>query len=965
MRMRTRILTVIGIVALLGGVAPVLAPPAHAGTACILKYSYSDRWEDNQNWGGACDSLDPTQRRLPRFDDDVIVNGGQFGRVLSSHVTVKSVTVETNGLSIRDGGDLIVTNGGGVTGAGLSVDGATAVFEIGGTFTLSMQSFTLTVSNGGRVDVNGELGFSNSVMSPPTLAYLTSGGTMHNYGTIAGIAGGGAITSGLINDGLVDVQGGRLEVAGAPGDVLTVAAGGTGGFNVGAAATLCFCGPRVLPPAGVTGAGRVETGVSTGNWNVGSPVIVPTGTTFSPAEFDSYGGDLRLDADASVSIARFARGTRSGTGTLTVLQRAWFGIPGYGGLLRGTGTTIIGPGAFGRFDGLLSNNNGTGYLAIDAGHTLKNYGTLQWLAADYPASIGVNGATLQNFGTMEIDNDSNAVYESTSGGIIGCCGGRLDNRGTIVRDQSSGSASLNIPTDQGGTVQVKTGTLHIGQWRSPTKGNEIIDPSATLVNDFTTFGSRTVTKTGGTMTGRRSATSQGVYAYDIVLDTDSANNTAATAEGALHVATDLTAKPGTTLRVSADPANALSGPMKVDGQATITGSTVDITVPSGYQLHDGDIIPVVHTNGPGTTLVGTFAKVTSPDVDPVQLEPRYSATDAWIVVKLAPRVVVQPTAPLGAPTVGSTLTALDPGTWEGAQPIAFTPQWERCILHFDRTVCTPIAGAATGSYTVQAADRGYRLRVVFTAVNSVGSASAAGALSPVIRVPGTTMATTGDVVVLEPDTKARAISIPITLDRPAPAAMSLTATLVAGSAQIPSDVRRHKPFTVRFGAGKTTAYVPVAVVGDRAIESTEELTLHLSNPSAGLVLAPQDSIIQILDDDSLLAPPTRVSIDDVAVTEGDQGDHVVRMTVVRSGPSGAPVSFDWSTTPLTMDSNRFIAASGHVTMPASKLVVNISVTLHSNTASDAIRQELQLDLTNVTGAAVGRGTGYVYVLDDD
>jgi len=79
-----------------------------------------------------------------------------------------------------------------------------------------------------------------------------------------------------------------------------------------------------------------------------------------------------------------------------------------------------------------------------------------------------------------------------------------------------------------------------------------------------------------------------------------------------------------------------------------------------------------------------------------------------------------------APTISgqarenSTLTAAN-GTWSN-NPTSFSYQWQRC--NADGTSCAAISGANKQTYTLDAADVDHRLRVVVTATNADGSASA-------------------------------------------------------------------------------------------------------------------------------------------------------------------------------------------------------------------------------------------------
>jgi hypothetical protein len=99
------------------------------------------------------------------------------------------------------------------------------------------------------------------------------------------------------------------------------------------------------------------------------------------------------------------------------------------------------------------------------------------------------------------------------------------------------------------------------------------------------------------------------------------------------------------------------------------------------------------------------------------------------VAPVAPANVAPPTIS-GIAREGATLTAAD-GTWTGTPQIAFTYAWQRCDANGAN--CTNIAGATNRTYTTVAADTGSRIRVVVTATNAAGNASAAS--SPGVGEP--------------------------------------------------------------------------------------------------------------------------------------------------------------------------------------------------------------------------------------
>jgi hypothetical protein len=82
----------------------------------------------------------------------------------------------------------------------------------------------------------------------------------------------------------------------------------------------------------------------------------------------------------------------------------------------------------------------------------------------------------------------------------------------------------------------------------------------------------------------------------------------------------------------------------------------------------------------------------------------------------------------GTAKEGQTLTASN-GTWSNA-PTAYAYQWRRCAS--DGTACGDITAATKQTYTVVAADIGRTLRVVVTASNADGKASATSNATDVV-----------------------------------------------------------------------------------------------------------------------------------------------------------------------------------------------------------------------------------------
>jgi hypothetical protein len=134
------------------------------------------------------------------------------------------------------------------------------------------------------------------------------------------------------------------------------------------------------------------------------------------------------------------------------------------------------------------------------------------------------------------------------------------------------------------------------------------------------------------------------------------------------------------------------------------------------------------------TLVGADAghtlrvRVTATNADgSASAQSAQTAVVAPLSSSAAPKNTAPPTIS-GTPKVGQALTA-SPGSWSG-NPTSFAYQWQDCNV--DAAVCTNIAGATGTTYGVRLSDLGFRLRVVVTAKNDKGSATATSAPTAVV-----------------------------------------------------------------------------------------------------------------------------------------------------------------------------------------------------------------------------------------
>ncbi len=214
----------------------------------------------------------------------------------------------------------------------------------------------------------------------------------------------------------------------------------------------------------------------------------------------------------------------------------------------------------------------------------------------------------------------------------------------------------------------------------------------------------------------------------------------------IEVTVTATNPAGTASAVSAPTPTILAAPTDIalpaiSGTAAV-GSTLTVSNgtwtnnPTGYRYTWSDCDP---SGAVCTPIAGaatdTYTLATSDAGDTIQAavaatNPAGSTTAVTPpspVVVAAPQNTTLPTV-VGTYTQGSTLTAA-PGAWTG-NPTGYRYAWSDCPAAGG--ACTPIAGAATVTYTLTASDVGDTVEASVTATNPAGSATATSTPTGVI-----------------------------------------------------------------------------------------------------------------------------------------------------------------------------------------------------------------------------------------
>ncbi|ESQ77694.1 Calx-beta domain-containing protein [Asticcacaulis sp. AC402] len=168
------------------------------------------------------------------------------------------------------------------------------------------------------------------------------------------------------------------------------------------------------------------------------------------------------------------------------------------------------------------------------------------------------------------------------------------------------------------------------------------------------------------------------------------------------------------------------------------------------------------------------------------------------------------------------------------------------------------------------------------------------------------------------------------------------------------------PVTVTILDGQASASFDVTAVDDVDFDGSNTVTVTAT--AAGHIDG-SDSIV-VTDDDA-----ANVSIDDVAITEGDAGTTILTFTVTRSDNLGS-FTLDYATANGTASAGSdYVAASGGLNFAAGgDLTQTISVTINGDLSAE-VNETFTVNLSNLVstqgGAVIADGTGTGTIENDD
>jgi hypothetical protein len=214
----------------------------------------------------------------------------------------------------------------------------------------------------------------------------------------------------------------------------------------------------------------------------------------------------------------------------------------------------------------------------------------------------------------------------------------------------------------------------------------------------------------------------------------------------------------------------------------------------------------------------------------------------------------------------------------------------------------------------------------------------------------------GDATVTEGHTGTRTATFTVTLSTASAGSVTVAFATANGTATAGSDYQAATG-TLTFAPGETSKTVTVLVNGDRVGEPNETFLVNLSGATGGVVAAGQ-GVGTIVDDEP------RISIGDVARTEGNSGTTLFVFTVTLSAASDVPVNVNFATANGTAKAEDYNAVSGTLTFAPGETTKTISIVVKGDRKRES-NETFFVNLSSAVGAFILDNRGVGTILNDD
>ena len=151
-------------------------------------------------------------------------------------------------------------------------------------------------------------------------------------------------------------------------------------------------------------------------------------------------------------------------------------------------------------------------------------------------------------------------------------------------------------------------------------------------------------------------------------------------------------------------------------------------------------------------------------------------------------------------------------------------------------------------------------------------------------------------------------------------------------------------------AGVISQQITVKIIGDKIDEENETFEMLLTNAdNATLSAESEKTIVKIIDDDS----EPMLSINSVAITEGNSNEKDIRFTLMLSSISGKIVTLDYETISGTATAGEDFTAidTAQITIPPRTSSVSLSIKVRGDTHPEA-DETFTVQLSNAKNATI-------------
>jgi hypothetical protein len=229
----------------------------------------------------------------------------------------------------------------------------------------------------------------------------------------------------------------------------------------------------------------------------------------------------------------------------------------------------------------------------------------------------------------------------------------------------------------------------------------------------------------------------------------------------------------------------------------------------------------------------------------------------------------------------------------------------------------------------------------------------------IVEIPPPPAASINDVTVDESDgTATFTVKLTHAVSGPCPEPVSLHFATANGSATAPADYGASAG-TLTFGPGEDTKTVTVPIVNDSIAEGDENFFVDLSDARGGVTIADGRGVGTIVDND------TRISINDVTVTEGNAGTTPATFKVTLSNPSSKAITVTFATQNGTaVAPGDYVATTGTVTFAPNDTSEDVTVLVNGDTV-DEPDETFNVKLSNANRGVIADDTGVGTIIDDE